>query len=110
MIQKLIFMRVYSPVIFLGGDNRIIYIGTTDFVKLLCHAREVSPGRGFSSGASIAEKRGLEIFWGKYLKITRFSDRYILYKSVRSLPGKRVFFGGLYCREMGLGNFLGQVS
>ena len=43
-------------------------VGTTDFVKLMCHAREVLPGRGFSSGASIAEKWGLEIFWGKCLK------------------------------------------
>ena len=36
----------------------------------MCHAREVFPRRGFSSGASIAEKWGLEIFWGKCLKIT----------------------------------------
>ena len=34
----------------------------------MCHAKEVFPGRGFSSGASIAEKWGLEIFWGKCLK------------------------------------------
>ena len=32
----------------------------------MCHAREVLLGRGFSSGASIAEKWGLEIFWGKF--------------------------------------------
>ena len=69
---------IYSPVIFPGEDNGIIYIGTTDFVKLMCHAREVFLGRGFSSGASIAEKWGLEIFWGKCLKITKFSDVYFL--------------------------------
>ena len=39
-----------------------INIWTTDFVKLMCHAREVFPGKGFSSGPSIAEKWGLEIF------------------------------------------------
>ena len=56
----------------------IIYIAATDFIKLICHAREVFPGRGFSSGVYIAEKWGLEIFWGKCLKITKFSDVYFL--------------------------------
>ena len=53
---------IYSPVIF---PRDYLYIGTTDFVTLMCHAREVFPRKGFSSGASIAEKWGLEIFWGK---------------------------------------------
>ena len=69
---------IYNPVIFPGEDDGIIYIAATDFIKLMCHAREVFPGRGFSSGASIAEKWGLEIFWGKCLKITKFSDVYFL--------------------------------
>ena len=30
---------------------------------------EVSPGRGFSSGALHAAKWGLEMFWGKCLKL-----------------------------------------
>ena len=68
--------KISITAIFPREDNRIIY-RTTDFVKLMCHAIEVFPGRGFSSGASIAEKWALEIFWGKYLKLTRFSDRYI---------------------------------
>ena len=51
---------------FIGEDNAIIYIAGTDFVKLMCHAREAR--------------------------------------------GKRIFFGGLYCREIGIGNLLGQVS
>ena len=54
-------------------------MAATDFVKLMCHAREVFPGREFLSGASIVEKLGLEIFWGNCLKIMRFSDRYFLY-------------------------------
>ena len=49
-------------------------MATTDSAKLICHAREVFPGRRFSSGASIAETWGLEIFWGKCLKIRRLSD------------------------------------
>ena len=69
---------IYNPVIFPGEDNGIIYIAATDFIKLLCHAREVFPGRGLSSGAYIAEKWGLEIFWGKCLKITKFIDVYFL--------------------------------
>ena len=52
---------------FPGEDNGIIYIAATDSVKIICHAREVFPGRGFSWGASVAKKRGLEIFWGKCL-------------------------------------------
>ena len=63
--SPVIFLGEDNPVILLGEDNGIIYIGTTDFVKLMCHAREVFPRRGFSSGASIAEKWG---FWGKCLK------------------------------------------
>ena len=27
-----------------------------------------------------------------------------------SFPGKRVFFGGITCSKMGLGNVLGEVS
>ena len=62
---KLFHRYIYIPVIFPGEDNGIIYIAATDFVKLICHAGEVFPGRGFSSGAYIAEKWGLEIFWGQ---------------------------------------------
>ena len=63
-----------------------IYIATTDFVKRIFqrifHSREVFPGRGFSpggggGGGSISEKWGLEFFWGKCLKRTRFSDIFI---------------------------------
>ena len=79
---------IYNPVIFPGEDNGIIYIATTDFFKLMCHAREVFPGRGFSSGACIAEKWGLEIFWGKCLKRTRFSD---IFSSVIKFPGEDSF-------------------
>ena len=71
---KLFHRYIYNPVIFPGEDNGIIYIAATDSVKLICHAREVFPGKGFSSGASVAKKWGLEIFWGKCLKIRRLSD------------------------------------
>ena len=38
------------------------------------------PGkRFFLREASIAEKWGLEIFWGECPKISRFSDRYMSY-------------------------------
>ena len=71
---KLFHRYIYNRVIFPREDNGIIYIAATDSIKLICHAREVFPGRGFSSGAYIAEKWGLEIFWGKCLKIRRLSD------------------------------------
>ena len=51
-------------------DNGSIYIETkfSKTTNLQCLAREEFPGRGFSWGAINAEKRGLEIFWGKCLK------------------------------------------
>ena len=55
-------------------EGEYIRLAATDSVKLICHAREVFPGRGFSSGVSVAKKWGLEIFWGKCLKIRRLSD------------------------------------
>ena len=76
--HKTSFNALYIVPLSSPGKITGLYIGTTDFVKLMCHAREVFPGRGFSSGASIAEKWGLEIFWGKCLKITKFSDVYFL--------------------------------
>ena len=36
---------------------------------LYCLAREEFPGRGFSWGDIIAEKRGLVMFWGKCLNM-----------------------------------------
>ena len=48
-----------------------IYIEREEKLILQCYAMqgEVSPGRGFSSGALHAAKWGLEMFWGKCLKL-----------------------------------------
>ena len=72
---------IYNPVIFPGEDNGIIYIAKTDSSNLCAMQEKSSREEGFLRGASIAEKWGFEIFWGKCLKITRFSDlyRYFLY-------------------------------
>ena len=60
---------IYTTVI-LPGRITVVYIWTKFFKisNLYYLAREVFPGRGFSWGAINAEKRGLEIFWGKCLK------------------------------------------
>ena len=65
------FVAIYSPVIVPGDNNRTIYIYREREEKLIlqCYAMqgEVSPGRGFSSGALHAAKWGLEMFWGSVL-------------------------------------------
>ena len=76
--HKTSFAAIYKIPLSSPEDNGIIYIAAIDSVKLICHAREVFPGRGFSSGVYITEKWGLEIFWGKCLKITKFFDVYFL--------------------------------
>ena len=58
--------------------NGSIYIQTkSSWTTLLINALKGKffPGRGFSSGAYIAEKWGLESFWGKCLKQVRVTDR-----------------------------------
>ena len=64
-----------------GEDNGIIYIAASrrQISSNLCAMQgKYSREEGFLRGAYIAEKWGLEIFWGKCLKITKFSDVYFL--------------------------------
>ena len=67
------FLRcIFSPVIVPGDNNGTIYIATifrNETNYDYAWEGEVSPGRGFSSGAFIAEKWGLEMFWGECFKI-----------------------------------------
>ena len=62
------FVAIYRPVIVPGDDNGTIYSGENDSTILYAMKGEVSPGRGFSSGALHAENGARRCFGGSFLK------------------------------------------